>query len=531
MNRMTRLVGAVAITLVAAACSDLRSAPEAELATAAQACKTENNDTYEKLLECVTAEGVREHQAALQEIADANNGNRAAGTEGYAESVSYVAGLLEEAGYDVTLEPFEFTFASPARLEQLTPDAQSYATGAYTGSGSGEVAGTVIPVDLALGLPRNSTSACEAADFDGLDFSGDADIALVQRGTCPFGDKVENAQAAGAEAVIIFNQGDDSSREGLSVGTLGAQVAVPVVGSSFDRGVALSAEGSTARVSVQPSETRTDFNVIAELPGKDADNVVMAGAHLDSVRAGPGINDNGSGSAAILEVALNLAKLEPENTLRFAWWGAEELGLVGSSSYVESLSQSELARIALYLNFDMVGSPNYILTVYDADESSFAAPNGVPIPAGSAALEKTLESFYTYAEVPYDDSQFSGRSDYQAFIENGVPSSGLFTGAEGTKTARQAAIWGGTAGAAYDGCYHQACDTFDNNNSAALDVNADAIAFSMLTYAYSTESVNGVAGEEVPGNFELPAPAGPQGTFVGTDGGLGHDHDHEGETE
>ena len=253
-------------------------------------------------------------------------------------------------------------------------------------------------------------------------------------------------------------------------------------------------------------------NVIAELDGRNDDNVVMAGAHLDSVPAGPGINDNGSGSAALLELAQQLGKLKPENTLRFAWWGGEESGLIGSTAYVNDLTTAERDQIALYLNFDMVGSPNYIFMVYDADESSFEAP--VPIPPGSTAIEDVFESFYTLVGEPYDDSQFSGRSDYQAFIVNGIPSGGLFTGAEQIKTAEQQSIWGGTTGAQFDPCYHLACDTFANNNDHALDVNSDSIAFATLTFAYSTESVNGVAGKKVPGSSPLPAPAGPEGTFV-----------------
>jgi Zn-dependent M28 family amino/carboxypeptidase len=263
--------------------------------------------------------------------------------------------------------------------------------------------------------------------------------------------------------------------------------------------------------------------VIAELPGTNDNNVVMAGAHLDSVQAGPGINDNGSGSSALIEVAEQLGKLKPENTLRFAWWGAEESGLIGSTAYVNGLSQAERDRIALYLNFDMIGSPNYIQMVYDSDESGFDAP--VPVPPGSIPIEDLFESFYTLSNEPYDDAEFSGRSDYQAFINNGIPAGGLFTGAEVPKTAAQAAIWGGTVGAQYDPCYHLACDTFGNVSLHALDINSDAVAFAVLTYAYSTESVNGVPGRTVPGNFTIPAPAGPEGTVVSGSGG-GADHEH-----
>ena len=267
------------------------------------------------------------------------------------------------------------------------------------------------------------------------------------------------------------------------------------------------------------TETRIDYNVIAELEGKNTDNVVMAGAHLDSVIEGPGINDNGSGSAALLETALLMANLNPENTLRFAWWAGEEQGLLGSADYVAGLSQAERDRIALYMNYDMVGSPNYIFMVYDADESTFEAP--VVVPAGSEAIEDVYESYYTALGIPYDDTEFSGRSDYEAFILAGIPSSGLFTGAEVTEDRGA----GGDLGwhrlvRQFDPCYHEACDTIENVNAYALDVNSDLIAFAMLTFAYSTESVNGVPGKKVPGpKFVLPEPAGPEGTFAGEGAG------------
>jgi Zn-dependent M28 family amino/carboxypeptidase len=336
--------------------------------------------------------------------------------------------------------------------------------------------------------------------------------------------------------VIIFNQGNTPERTELFVADASTladgttvQHGIPVVGASFEQGVALSAAGSTAFVDGR-TETREDFNVIAELPGKNRDNVVMAGAHLDSVIEGPGINDNGSGSSAILETALMMANSEPENTIRFGWWAAEEQGLVGSADYVAGLSEAERDRIALYMNYDMVASPNYVQMVYDSDTSTWPAPEGVVIPAGSTAIEDVYESYYTKVGVPYDDAEYSGRSDYQAFIGAGIASGGLFTGAEVVKTPEQQAIWGGTAGEQFDPCYHEACDTIENLAEDALDVNSDLIAFAMLTFAYSTESVNGIPGKEVPGPaFTLPAPAGPEGTFVEAagGGGLAHDHVHD----
>ena len=499
-----------------------------------QSCDRRTNDTYEKLLECMTLAGVHEHQTELQAIADANDdpffpGTRAAGTEGYANSVEYVKGLLEDAGYRVTLDPVEFEFNFPAVLRQTAPTAATYPSGVFSGSGSGTVEGQVIPVDINLTPPRASSSGCEPADFAAADWSGAADVALVQRGTCNFGTKARNAQTAGAEAVVIFNQGNTPDREGLIVADAtslddGTVVShdIPVVGASFADGAALAAPGSAAFVEVRPPEVRTDYNVLAEKRGRNNSNVVMAGAHLDSVTEGPGINDNGSGSSALLETALLMDGVRPQNTLRFAWWAAEEIGLVGSTDYVEGLSQAERDRIALYLNYDMVGSSNYIFMALDSDESTFPAPDGVPIPAGSTAIEDLFESYYTMVGEPYEDAVFSGRSDYQAFIANGIPSGGLFTGAEVVKTEEQAIIWGGFTGEQFDPCYHEVCDTLGNHDRRALEVNSDLIAFAQLTYAFSTESVNGVRGQRVPGDrVRLPAPAGPEGTFATGDGGFG----------
>ena len=481
-----------------------------DIADAQDRCAVQANNSFDKLLACVTLDGVRAHQAALQAIAAANGGTRAAGTPGYDASVAYVVETLQAAGYSVHLQPFDFLYTPPSLLRQLTPVNAIYATGRFTGSGAGDVTGRVVPVDLALIPPRASTSACEATDFAGLDFSGPADIALIQRGTCEFSVKAVNAQAAGAEAVVIFNQGDTPGREGLIVGSAAtlpdgspSNLTIPVVGASFADGAALAQPGSTAQVKVDPQVVTTQHNVLAETGSGNAGNVVMVGGHLDSVLAGPGIQDNGSGSAAILETALQMARVRPRNMVRFAWWGGEEGGLVGSRHYVNSLSSEALSSIALYLNFDMIGSPNYVFFVYDGDDS-----DGVgfgPGPAGSAQIEQTFERFYAGRGQLYKGTDFSGRSDYGPFIAMGIASGGLFTGAEGIKTAEEAALWGGLAGSQYDPCYHLACDTFANISLQALDVNADAVAYATLKYAMDTSDVNGVRGK---GNFVSRTPMG-----------------------
>jgi Zn-dependent M28 family amino/carboxypeptidase len=511
----TLAISALAVAAVA-------PASEALAAPSQTACNARANNTYPKLLECMRLDQVREHQAALQEIADENDGNRFSGFPGYDASVDYVVERLEAAGYDPEVQEFDylaFEVVGPSALQQTAPNAITYVEGvdfgAITQTDPGDVTANVTAVDLQLGLGNTSTSGCEASDFAGFPAGN---IALLQRGTCTFEIKAENAAAAGAVGIVIFNQGNTTAtdRNNIPAVTLTANntSGIPVIGTTYALGVTLSqTQGLRMRVFANTlRQTLPTFNVIAEKTGANDDNVVMAGAHLDSVLAGPGINDNGSGSAAILEAAELLANVKLQNTVRFAWWGAEESGLVGSTNYVNGLSQAEKDRIALYLNFDMIGSRNYIFMTQDADQSSFTAP--VAVPNGSVQIEDLFESFYTLQGEPYDDAAFDGRSDYQAFILNDIPAGGLFTGAEVPKTAEQQAIWGGTVGEQFDPCYHEACDTFANNNDHALDVNADAVAFAILTYAYSTESVNGVPGKRVPGNFRIPAPAGSEGTFV-----------------
>ncbi len=460
------------------------------VATAGPAsCDTRTNNTVSKLLECVTVDGVREHQAALQAIADANNGIRTSGTPGYDASAAYVAERLGAAGYDVSVQEFQFqTFIelSPTVLEQVAPPPVGpVPTNVMSYSGSGDVTAPVSTVSAITG--------CDAADFSGFPAGN---IALISRGACTFALKATNADNAGAAGVVIYN-----NTPGTLNGTLGSTFTldIPVTSVTQDLGQQLAATpGLIMRLKTDTFRgTATTSNVLAETPGGDPDNVVMAGAHLDSVNAGPGIQDNGSGSAALIEVAEQMAKVKPRNQVRFAWWGAEESGLVGSTQYVAGLSEAELDRIALYLNFDMIGSPNYVFFVYDGDDSDGVGAG--PGPEGSAQIEALFEGFYDQVGEPYLGTDFSGRSDYGPFIAEGIPSGGLFTGAEGIKTIEEAAVWGGTAGEQYDPCYHLACDTFDNISLKALDVNSDAVAYSVLQYAMNTQDINGERGK---GNFK-----------------------------
>jgi Zn-dependent M28 family amino/carboxypeptidase len=229
------------------------------------------------------------------------------------------------------------------------------------------------------------------------------------------------------------------------------------------------------------SEIRQAANVLADSEGGDPNRVIVQGSHLDSVLAGPGINDNGSGSSYNLESAIKLAgsEIEPVNKIRFAFWGAEEQNLIGSTFYVNSLSDDEFSTILLNLNFDMIASPNFVRFVYDGDGSHTATAG----PPGSAEIEDVFNDYFDSVGLGHAPTAFDGRSDYGPFIARGVPAGGLFTGAEGIGTVDQAAVYGGTPGVAYDHCYHQACDTINNLNLTGFDQMSDAAVTALTRLA------------------------------------------------
>ena len=465
-------------------------------ATAAPSPAKEGAKLARKLVDRTSAEGAKRHLEVFQAIAERYDGNRAAGTKGHLRSAQYAAALLKAAGYDVTFQEFAFTYVETLaeRLTVLSPEEREIPIRlmTYTKStpeGGVEAAVAPVPVD------EDESTGCTAEDYASGDYEGK--IALIQRGGCTFAEKQAAAAEAGAVAAVVYN-----NTEGDLNGTLGsvADARIPTGGISQEDGEALAAAAEDGEVRInleirEFQEERTTPNVIAETPGGDPDNVVMFGAHLDSVTDGPGINDNGSGSAGLLEAALQLAKADPAgrhaNKVRFALWSAEELGLQGAEHYVAQLSEEERERIALYLNYDMIASPNYGVFVYDGDDSD--GEGAGPGPAGSEVLERDITAFLASRGVETRGTDFDGRSDYGPFIEAGIPSGGTFTGAEGIKTAEEAALWGGTEGEAYDGCYHQACDDLDNIDMTALDLNVKAIAHVLGTYAWDTSAVAAAA--------------------------------------
>ncbi len=474
------------------------------LPSAASAREDFNSKPYRQK---VTVANMLVHERALQRFADANGGTRAAGTPGNTATTDYVLKTMRAAGWKTELQPFEFPFfqePAPATFEQTTPTPATFTedvdsdTGyaLMTYSGSGDVTGTVVPVDVTVPMDpaapaSTSNSGCEAADFAGFPAGA---IALVQRGTCTFDDKARNARTAGASAVVVFNEGQPG-RSALLQGTLTAPgdgvqpIGIPVVGVSYQFGVnAVTAIRGGATVTWHLatqtiSETRTTNNVIADSPFGNPDRTVVVSAHNDSVLAGPGINDDGSGTSMDLELAKQLGKsgAKPKNHVRFLWVGAEELGLLGSQFYVDSLTDAEKAQIIAMLDFDMVASPNWARQVYDGDGSTFGAE--VSGPPGSGFIESLFTRWFASRGQANEPIPFDGRSDYVAFTDAGIPAGGVFTGADQTKTPEEQLLFGGIAGEDLDQCYHQACDTIDNLNLEVFADMKDAAADALFKLA------------------------------------------------
>ncbi len=482
------------------------------------------NNTSKKLREAVTVPGILEHESALQGIADFTGGNRLSGTPGYDASAQYVADQAEAAGLVVSRQAFDFELDL---LADYTPPVLSIVSGGPARSFVPGIGGTLFSegdfgsmyaspsgdltrpvwaadIDLDPATAASNTSGCQAADYAGMPQGA---IVILQDGaSCSLGTKFFGAQQLGAGAIFFFD-----AAGGTWINVTG--ISIPSVAGRLDSAAALAngvekgSTGLTARLKVdwRPGTYPTS-NVIAETPEGDPDNVIVVGAHLDSVGPGPGINDNGSGSATILEIAEQIRKVKPRNKVRFIWFGAEEHGLLGSTAYVDSLPKSERDKIAAMLNFDMVGSPNFVRFVYDGDLSDSDPPPGGAPPA-SAEIEEIFLDYFEGEGLATEPTAFDGRSDYGPFIAVGIPAGGLFTGAEVIKTAEEAAIYGGTAGEPYDPCYHLGCDDTGNLNTTALDQMSDAAAHATITLAQTKRL------------FPSTATAGATGTGAGANGG------------
>ena len=438
----------------------------------------------------VTADGMFTHLRALQDIANANKGNRAEGTSGYEASVEYVAKVLRDKGFNVSTPQFDRLYAVSAGNPALTVAGRSYQV---------DQASLLVrtPPGGLTGQPVRPTqpAGCATGDYPAAVPKGA--IAVVDDSGCSVVDKQNSAVARGAAALIVVSapNGNGAPPALFNPGYF-KQLTMPVAVVSPYGGAALAHATSPVRLVLDAENIKiTSRNVLAQTKTGSSDEVVMVGAHLDSPRDSPGINDNGSGVAAVLETALQLGPLPPlSNAVRFVFWGAEEDGLNGAMDYVFGMDRDQLNEIAMYLDFTMLGSPNAGFFTYDGDQSG---PPGAgvafsDVPEGSAGIERTLAGYLYLAGKRPADMPLNTMSDYHPFMVAGVPIGGITTGASQAKTTVQARLWGGQAGIAFDPNFRSTRDTVDNINREALAVMGSAAAFAVGSYAESIGGINGV---------------------------------------
>lgn len=450
---------------------------------------------------------------------------RALGTKGYEEASEYVEKVLTDLGYEVKRQNFTVPSQKFGTIE-LTVDGETVKAQSlsYTEGTEDPItdAAVVLPVDDNYGDNAGGELGCSTDDFD--ETAKDA-IVLVQRGECAFSEKVVNASEKGAAGVIVYN-----NEEGDLNGTLGERFEGSAPAVSVDQATGdslrdkLTAEDADVKASLTleteflESET---WNILAETKAGDPNNVHMLGAHLDSVPEGPGINDNASGVAGVLTVAKGLANQEREvdNKVRIGIWGAEEVGLVGSTHYVESLSEEELGKITSYLNYDMIGSNNYAVSTLDANGDYRDIPEGVTVPEGSVELEELYTDYFESVDQPYIGAEFSGRSDYQAFMDAGIPVGGVNSGADEVKTEEEAKLFGGEVGKQLDTNYHKITDTLENVNADSVNAIVPSMANATYQLAYTDEhkAEDAQKPEEEAPEEEAPEEEAPEKEAPGED--------------
>ncbi|KAI0099897.1 peptidase family M28 [Nemania sp. FL0031] len=434
---------------------------------AAQGFATDNVLTPQGLAAAIKTEELERNLWNLDRIARENGGNRAFGTLGFAASSEYV---LERAKtrfgpeYDTTVQEFSHLYNEVREISVTGPDGESVAaiTLIYNpGTDDGPIKAPLIdtPVDDARG------SACFEDQWEGIDATGK--LALVKRGSCAIVDKLKLAKAHGALGVILYHNAAGTPGSATlgadSYGQIVPVATIPLaVGQAWKASLAAGEEVVVELFIDAIFEDRKTWNIFAETKEGDPNNVIMLGAHLDSVQAGPGVNDDGSGTSLLMEIMTELRYYKGyANKVRFAWWAAEESGLVGSLYYTSTLTPEEADKVRFYFNYDMVASPTPDYQIYIGDNEGDLI--------GAGMLLDHLQAAGKAAHY----AGFGSSSDYVGFLDLGIPSSGIFTGASATT----------------DPCYHIACDGLSNANLDALTANAKAAANAVAEFALSLEGV------------------------------------------
>jgi Zn-dependent M28 family amino/carboxypeptidase len=505
-------------------------------------CATQVNDTVAKLVPCITTSDLWDHMVQFQAIADANPGpdghaSRNSGEPGYKASAEYVAQVMKEAGYNVTIQTYTFpyfAFTAIPTFSEDSPTARTFVldTDFSAGPAAGTVTGKTVQAVGGIIIPPTATpssaSGCTAADFAGF-VAGN--VALVQRGTCTFGTKALNAQAAGASGIIIFNEGNPGRTDafgGILTDAAGNPVSptIPVMFTSFAVGSSLFDETNSATPPVVSIDVRAvsnpnalDYNVIAESKGGDKNHVVVVDAHLDAIY-GAGMLDNASGSATILDIAQQMKNVTPRNKLRFIWFGGEELGLLGSTYYVNNLSSNDLSHIGYDLDADVTATPNYVIGVLDPAAGNLFGrqvistfPNRV-YKSSTVARDQAIAYFDS---VGLNHELFSpDGTDAFSFNQVGIPASGLLTGQDCCKNAGDVALFGGSLGnfegnvPSFDGgCVDNPfrwCDNLSNNDPNVLTFMSKAFATMVVQMAFDTKVMSASNNSVINSKLQPQAP-------------------------
>lgn len=471
MRHVALLLGVV---LVGAACSS----PPAE------------SPDPEELAAKVTVDGMWTRLEKLSELTLAGRGGRAEGTSGYDASVDYVANTLRDSGFDVQTPEVDRLALKSEGKPTLTIGSRAFPVD------QASLLTSTPPGGLsAVTLRPAKPSGCAATDYTGVDVRGA--LAIVDDSVCSVVDKQNVAVSKGAVGVLMVSDtGTAGARAGLFPTGYYEKLTSPVAVIDATADAALRRTSAPVELVLDAETVRVKFrNVVAQTKTGDARNVVVAGAHLDAAAGSPGVNDNATGVAAVLETAVALGgSPQVTNAVRFAFWGAGGAGLEGVDKYVAGLDRSGLDDIAMYLDFDMLGSPNAGYFTYDGDQSGTPSPDfaAAKVPEGSAAIERTLGGYLNLAGVRPADMPLSRAGNYSPFLAAGIPVGGVTTGSSQRKSETQARLWGGRAGQPFDPNYRTRGDTIDDINREALGITGPAVAFAVDTYARSTEGVNGV---------------------------------------
>jgi hypothetical protein len=418
------------------------------------------------------------HLNGLQIAANESSSDSRSVMTGYKLSADYIKSTLAaNAKCKVSEQEFQTAIATelePPILTIVAPvhvDLQIYVD--YRGMRYG--GNSTVNITKPVCVIRNV--GCNADDFNNTE---DQCVALIRTSSqCSLIQQAMNAQEANCSAIIFYNP-SVSSTTLPSARVRGAGwfpgdplVQIPVLSCSYSIGNLLTALVSPvvelyANTSIVITST---FNIFCETEG-DNNTVIVAGAHLDSVPEGPGLNDNGSGSSSLLEIVLQwyARGLTPVNKIIFAWWGSEEVGLIGSRHYVNSLSDTSFRAIAMNLNFDMLASPNYVLGIHDGSTAVLKQNE-------SLVITSMFIEYFDSMQLPYSLAELRSGSDFVPFIEAGIPAGGLVAGASSIKTDEERTIFGGFANTQKDPCYHLPCDTIENINQQCLGYMASAAAY------------------------------------------------------